>query len=225
MAIAHVVSTTGGATGTFTTTGVDTTGANLLIAYVNRYTGGGSAAYTISDSKGNTWTAGTGFTSSATADTAQVWYCIPTSVGAGHTVTFTNGGTNAFGAGTFSAFSGAKSSSVLDQQVQLNNNASASTHTATSVTPSEANCLIVQLLSTDGVNYSSINPSYTLGAKKDFLGGTNVTAAVAYLIQTSASASSPTITLTGSAGAGIGTLVFKSQPASTNNGAGFLAFF
>ena len=227
MAISHVASTSFGGTGAtpVTSSSIDTTGANLLVVYVNRYSGGGSGATTISDSKGNTWTAMTGWTSSVTADTAQAWYCVPTSVGSGHTVTVTKGtGGNPFIGAVFSSFSGGKSTSPLDLEARLNNSASSSTHTATSLTPSENNCLVIQMLSTDGVNYSSINASYTLAAKIDFSGGVNVTASLSYLIQTTASASAPTITLSGAAGAGIGSASFKSQPASTNNGAGFLMF-
>lgn len=226
MAITHIASVGGGGSTGFTTSSIDTTGATLLIATVARYSGGGANPLTITDSKGNTWTAMTGWTSSGTADTMQAWYSIPTSVGSGHTVTFTKGaGANPFAGGGFSAFAGTKATSPLDLEVQLNNSASSTTHTATSITPSENNCLIVQMLGTDGANFSSINDSYSTGFSNGWTAGTDVTSALLYKIQTTAAASSPTITLDTSAGAGIGTASFKSQPASTNNGAGFLAFF
>lgn len=217
MAIAHIAGINGGGSTGFTTSGIDTTGATLLIATISRYSGGGSNPCTITDSKGNTWTPMTGWTSSGTFDTMQAWFSIPTSVGSGHTITITKGaGANPFAGGGFAAFSGSKATSVLDLEVQLNNAGASTTQTATSITPSEANCLIVQMLGTDGANYSSINAGYTLSFKQDWSGGAYVTSALAYLIQTTAAASAPTITIDASAGVGIGTASFKALAAATS---------
>jgi hypothetical protein len=73
----------GGNTTTVTTDAIDTTGANLLIAFGGYYNGTPSA---FSDSKGNTWTVAT----NAGAGTllCQEYYCVPTSVGSGHTFQF-----------------------------------------------------------------------------------------------------------------------------------------
>lgn len=215
MAIALVTQGNGGANGNITTASLTTTGATLAVAMVNRYTGGGSGAYSISDSNGNTWTAMTGWTSSVTADTAQAWYSILTSVGSSHTVTFTAGSGSPFGAGVVGFFSGTAASSVIDQQVQLNNNGSSTTHTATSLTPGFNNELIIQMLSTDGSNYSSINGGYSLVDKVDWVGGTKVTAAMTYLVQTTATATAPTITISPAGGAGIASASFKEAAAAT----------
>lgn len=72
----------GGNTTTVTTDPIDTSGATLLIALGGYYSG----SVTFTDSKGNTWTpltlqgSGTLFT--------QVYWCVPTSVGSGHTFHF-----------------------------------------------------------------------------------------------------------------------------------------
>lgn len=216
MAIAFIAGASGGGSTGFTSSSINTTGATLLVATVARYSGGGSNPLTISDSKGNTWTAMTGWTSSGTADTMQAWYSIPTSVGSGHTVTLTKGaGANPFAGGGFAAFSGTKATSPLDLEVQLNNSGSSTTHTATSITPSENDCLIVQMLGTDGASYSSINSSYSLAFSNNWTGGIDVSSALAYIVQTTASASAPTITLDASAGAGIGTASFKAASAAS----------
>lgn len=216
MAIALVTQGSAGANGSFSTASLTTTGATLAVAMVNRYTGGGSGAYSISDNKGNTWTAMTGWTSSGTADTAQAWYSILTSVGASHTVTFTAGSGSPFGAGVVGFFSGTATSSVIDQQVQSSNQASSTTHTAASLTPSTNNQLVVQMLSTDGSNYSSIDSGYSLVDKVDWVGGQKVTAAISYIVQTTATATAPTITISPAGGAGVASASFKEGAGSAS---------
>src|SRR5574341_336050 len=66
-----------------TTAGIDTTGADLLIAAVTVF---GSAAITMSDSKSNSWTL-LGTFGSATDPKVKVYYSKPTSVGSAHTFT------------------------------------------------------------------------------------------------------------------------------------------
>src|SRR6266536_1343851 len=74
-----------------TTTGIDTTGADLLVASVHEYAGG--PAGTVSDSKGNTWHALTPQGSGATTK-ITIFYAWGSglSVGAGHTFSYTAAG-------------------------------------------------------------------------------------------------------------------------------------
>lgn len=79
--IAHT--SKGGNTTTVTTDAINTTGANLLIAFGGYYNGTPSG---FTDSKGNTWTPLTGQGSGATF--IQGYWSVPTSVGSGHTFQF-----------------------------------------------------------------------------------------------------------------------------------------
>ena len=79
--IAHAI--VGSSTGNnATTSAIDTTGATLLVALIVTDTGGG----TMSDSKGNTWTALTAH-SGGTTVTGQLFYVSNPTVGSGHTFT------------------------------------------------------------------------------------------------------------------------------------------
>jgi hypothetical protein len=90
-----------------TTSGIDTTGATLLVLGVSDFTGG--PGVTISDSKGNTWTALTAFSNSAGAMRVRIYYAWNPSVGTGHT--FTSAGTGVYTAIAASAFSGIETGS------------------------------------------------------------------------------------------------------------------
>jgi hypothetical protein len=90
MAIALVSSLTatpGGSGGT--TAALDTSGANLLILSVSWYTINTANPSTISDSKGNTWTALTRRNSPSGHFAHRLWYATNPTVGTGHTFTVT----------------------------------------------------------------------------------------------------------------------------------------
>lgn len=80
--IAHTVSQSG------TTSGIDTTGANLIVVYF-----AGVSPTVLSDSNGNTWTLLT-LHSTGLGDDTRLAYCLNPSVGAGHT--FSNTGSAQF---------------------------------------------------------------------------------------------------------------------------------
>jgi hypothetical protein len=87
-----------------TTSGVDTTGANLIVVYFV-----GDPASTLSDSKGNTWTALTAH-NTGNGDESRLAYCLNPTVGTGHT--FSNTGSARFLA--VQAWSGATTGYVSD---------------------------------------------------------------------------------------------------------------
>ena len=98
--------------GTATTSALDTTGYDLLLAVTNFYINGtGSNGLTISDSYGNTWQ--TRPKVSASRQGLQLSWCKPKpgGTGSGHTLTATtNGGSNQiFGCVTFIAIKGSYS--------------------------------------------------------------------------------------------------------------------
>jgi hypothetical protein len=72
---------------TFTTGSINTTGATLIVIAVSSYSAAG--APTISDSKGNTWTALTAKVNATAAVRTQLYYCYSPTGGSGHTFTAT----------------------------------------------------------------------------------------------------------------------------------------
>lgn len=189
MAISLVTNGQGSGNNNPTTSGLDTTGATLLIAVVT-YAG----TVSVTDSNGNTWTALTAY--SNTGVTSQIYYVnsnTPT-VGASHT--FTLNGTGIAGAINVLAFSGTDAT-PYDGQQNGSNSASASSIQPGSVTPTANNYLIVTGFSGGNTfgGSATINLSYTITNQKALTGGTNYGTAAAYLIQGTAAASNPTWTL------------------------------
>lgn len=186
-----------------TTGAINTTGANLLVMGVAYYTG--SAIPTVSDSKGNTWTA---LTSRGSSDAgAKIFYCVPSSVGAGHTFSVTAGLAIAFGV---HAWSGANAT-PFDVQNGATSNATTSLQTG-SVTPSANNSLLVTIGVPGGTSTSySIDSGFTTTFNQNVASGTSEGAIMSYLTQGTASAINPTISWSGgSVTAAAAIAVFKS---------------
>jgi hypothetical protein len=172
---------------TFTTGAIDTSGADLLVMVVGYFT----TPTSVSDSKGNTWTALTEKTGGGSPRVRIYYAWNPTSVGTGHTFTVTQAG-SLLGACVVQAYAGAKTASdPFDQE----SNASANGNiTLGSLTPSVDDCLLVTGLSNDAMSAAttSINGSFTIQGFQDHVGGTSFGAGHADLIQTTAAAASPT---------------------------------
>jgi hypothetical protein len=177
--IALVASTSAGSTngGNSVTTGaINTAGANLIVVSVS------GAPSTLSDSKGNTWTALTTY-----GGVITLYYCVNPTVGTGHT--FTEGGATTFAAISVMAFSGVSPSSPLDQQ---NGNGTVTTSIQPgSVSPSQNNELIVTGLLM-GPGTASIDSGFNTPIQTAFNGGNAYGTAMSYLVQTTAGAVNPT---------------------------------
>ena len=187
-AIAHVVSTTAGASApgtTVTTSSVDTTGANLLVVAVSYY--GSANDPTLSDSKGNTWTGLTARESNGTSPAVRLYWCKPTSVGSGHTFTAAQAGS--FPVVSMSAFSGA-ATSPYDQESGTAVATGSTSYQPGSITPSENNCVLVTGVATAGTSHS-VNSSFNATAT-DNLASNHIGGGIAYKIQTTAGAENPT---------------------------------
>lgn len=174
-----------------TTTAMNTTGANLIVLYVSYYHDY-VGSLTISDSKGNTWTALTG-SGTTTSVGCKFYYCLNPTVGSGHT--FTSGGT-AYSSIHASAWSGAHASATLDQQNGATGTSVTSLSTG-SVTPTEDNELIIYGCS-GGTSTSADITAVNVGTLEDHWPG-NVAAdsyagGVGYEIQTTATARNPSFT-------------------------------
>jgi hypothetical protein len=176
-----------------TSSAVDTTGADLLLVAVSHYSAG--SGLTVTDSKSNTWTARS--TSGDGDSNCTLFECVPSSVGAGHT--FTAAGAGIYPALSLQAWAGAHAA-PFDQQSDAGSGAGVTSIQAGSVTPSEANELIVAAMAngTDAGTGRSINSSFTISGQIGFNSGQYFPVAMAYFVQGSAAAINPTWSWSGS---------------------------
>lgn len=194
MAFSLVVSTKAeGALYGSTTPGVNTTGADLIVAAM---AGGINSAAIISDNKSNTWT--TIVTSGAVDGNGKVrmWYCLAPTVGTGHTFTVGTGASPGINSGiVVMAFSGAAASSALDQYTSNFSTSSATTGTPGSITPTENNELIV-FAGPCGGNTTTFSGT-SLGVVQETITGTSgvdYSIGIGYYAQSTAAAINPTMT-------------------------------
>lgn len=178
-----------------TSSGIDTTGATLLVVVVISYASEPEPA--VSDSKGNTWTGLTAYVDAVTTRT-RIYYCAGGTVGAAHT--FTASGTSSFASLAASAWSGAHAA-PFDQQNGAAGSSGNATQTTGSVTPSEANELVVTGLGcgTVGEPASPTVSGYTVMGSAGNVSGTSFGIGHAYQIQTVATATNPAWSWSGTA--------------------------
>lgn len=216
--IAHVASAiANGSTTSATTAGVNATGANFSVIGASWYNAGGLGSFTISDSNGNTYTPLTQKIGNV-VQYARLWYSQGGTYGTGMTFTAT-GDVNCFPVVYGAAFSGVHASPFDSENG--NTTSSATSLACGSVTPSEDNCLIVAF----GGLYTGTSISIDLGftaLTKDYVAGTSLAAAGAYLIQTTAAAKNPTWSWTTAERAAAVIAVFKG-PGATLSPAGAAA--
>lgn len=165
-----------------TTAAINTTGADLLILCVTGYTGNNFA---VSDSKGNTWTARTLRYDDEDFYT-RVYYCVPTSVGSGHT--FTLSGTDVYGRLFAAAFSGGNSS-PYDTETFTKANASANAVSSGAVTPAQDGSLLIGFLGAEtggSFDCSGGSPAFTLLDMSTYVPSQNVGGGLGYYVQSSA---------------------------------------
>ncbi len=192
MAFAFVDSIDGGDfNDPFTTSpGIDTTGANLLVASIFFYTGNAATA-TVSDNKSNTWNPLTQQDISGNR-ACQLWYADNTpTVGSGHTFTVTGNGS--FPMIIVYAFSGALASAFDQESGAIEDSGSATTLQPGSLTPAAANSLLVTAFGMrDDGDGQSISAGFTPNGNLTLANVGSLS--MAYDIQTSAAASNPTWT-------------------------------
>lgn len=210
MAIALVTNAlaTSGVNTSGATSSLNTTGATLLVAVVGSYTGGSEAI--VTDSKGNTWTKLTSQNASGGNSRSCIYYAENPTVGTGHT--FTANATGAYPAIAVSAFSGAKVSSVFDQQNGTAGSSPSTTISTGSVTPSQNDELIIAGLCNDVTSTFSINQSMTITNSLNWVGTVNMGVASAYKVQTTATAINATWTATGAGVMAATIATFKMEP-------------
>lgn len=204
--ISLVAYTASSSAGAVTTNSIDTTGADLIVIGLAADDGYNT---TPTDSKSNTWTQ---VTNTYTQGNVRVrmWYTTPSSVGSGHTFSFSG---SPLGTMFVAAFEDANQSSPADQQNGAN--AFASSLATGSITPTEDNELIIGLY---GINSTGVPMSVDNGMieinEVDFLAGNYYGGMMAYKVQTTAAAINPTFTRTNSNGQAATVVSFKRAAAA-----------
>jgi hypothetical protein len=184
--VAHAINSTA-AVGV-TTSGITTTGSNLLIAGCLQEGGQSLGSGAITDSKSNSWTA---LTQRQIGNLVKrLYYSVPTSVGASHTFTCTQGGSAVtivvatFSAAGTSPFDKENGSAANDP-----GGGGAATFTGGSVTPTNTNSLIVSFIGTLNAGFGA-----PLSTVDSGLSTTDVATAVmgfACIVETSIVAKNP----------------------------------
>ena len=197
-----------------TTDAIDSSGGNFAIVNVGSYNAG---TVVLTDSKSNTWSGLTNQVNVATGLTERMWYCQGGTFGTSHTFTAQDTLLPTYPSIEVLIFSGAVSS-PLDQQTGTSNNGVSSLATG-SLTPSEANCLVVTGLGHENNSAGAVSvssPFDSTDIQIAYGGGTNEGSAIAYEIQTSATARNPTWDITNNSGIAVTLAVFKA--AATGGG-------
>jgi hypothetical protein len=188
-----------------TTSSADTTGVNLLVLGVTYQT---SAAPTISDNKGNTWTPGTVYTSGSYS--ARLWYCISPTVGTGHTFSAT-------ASGSYASIVALGASVTAGATITLDSQTGQTGNTA-NVTPSANNELIVAVngQAAGSIAATGIGGSFTFDAAAPVSSGMFTAIALAHQIQPGTPL--VTSTWTGATGSSIASLIiaFGATGGGTN---------
>lgn len=187
--IAHT--SKGGNTTTVTTDAIDTTGATLLIAFGGFYNGTTNG---FSDSKGNVWTPLTG--QGAGNILLQGYWCVPTTVGSGHTFQFDA----AYPGLCVLAFSGANAS-PFDLQDGNNSVGNATTiQAASAINPSVDGALVVSAVAV-GLNDFTTTVDSGLNPAIEFVQNTTagtpnfLNFGLGYMIQSPHASINPTWTI------------------------------
>lgn len=184
MTITLISSTKSAGTAGSTTPAINTTGANFIAIAI----AGGNAVETVSDSKGNTYTALT--TQTTSGPDSVLYYCVSPTVGTGHT--FTNAATSSFSVIMVAAFSGLLTSGTFDVQNGATSGATVTSIQTGSITPSANNELIVSGFAGNvGATSISIDSGFTIVQSSPYNAGTSYAGGLAYFVQSTASAVNP----------------------------------
>lgn len=208
--------------GTATTAGVDSTGADLLVAWAHGpFTTNPSVTATFSDSKGNTWTK----TVAVDDDFGYFAWCVPTSVGASHTFTATNSNSER-GSFVIYAFSGAHATPL--DATTAHTESSVTSNAPGSITPAEDDELFVAGLSLSATGKTpAIDASFETPTIINAV-GVDGTVAGSYKIVSGSSAQNPTWSWSGNGGSTRGGLIAFKQAGGGGAAAtwpGYLAPF
>lgn len=211
VATAQAAGPTGGTSGA-----INTTGATLLVAFVS---GNGTEVNTVaavSDSKGNTWTARPASSSSNTP-AGKLFYVANPTVGTGHT--FTLSGANIYASVEVAAFSGVTTTSPFDGVENGISGGSTSPRQTGSITPSADNELVISAAGFEYNGAVSVDSGMTITHQTAFASGDHFGSAIAYKVQTAATAINPSWSgWAGSVGNALTAVSFKAAPPAGGSG-------
>jgi len=199
---------TQGTTGSATSAPINTNGCNLLVVTVSA-----AGATTLTDSAGNTWTAGTA--TSNGSNRVQIYYCYNPTTSASHTFTVTGSLTYP----TISYYACANYNGATPTQAAGGIAFSALSVQPGSLTPAQNGALLVAALNQGVTTAQTI--SIDSGFASDFanyVSGISVGGGSGYLLQSSAAAVNPTMswpTTTGNAAAAMMSFLPAVTGAST----------
>ena len=186
-AIALIASTSAGSANknNVTTTGIDTTGAKLIVVAV---TGAGNVdQIVLTDSNSNTWIPVTALTA-PTYTRAQLYYCINPIVGAGHTFTGTR--TTSWPVVSVAAYSVTGSVQLESVSDGAQTISTVTSQQPGSLTPSINGALLATAESTVVATSIAINSSFSKASTD--LGSNNFGGGLGWLVQATAAAVNPT---------------------------------
>lgn len=190
IAHAHVA---GVAASDATTPPIDTTGATLIVVGLQSVVDP-IGATDLTDSVGNTWVAGTLFSGSSSRH-ARMFYCINPTTNSSHTFSYLTSAGAFYPVVSVSAFNNTPAG-AFDQETTGTETLSAGvTVQPGSLTPANANNLIVTFLSGDAYDTISINSGFTISDALGKVGGLTQGGASAYLVQSATTAKNPTWTV------------------------------
>lgn len=195
---------------TFTTPAGNSTGATLIVVGLTDYVAGGGTPGVLSDSQSNTWTKIITSTNDVgTVYTSNLYYCVNPSTSASHTFTYT--GSIRIGSLVAAFFSGNDTSAPLDTSTQNKSNSAASIQPG-SITPAANNELVITHSNgwTNGQT-ASIDSSFSIIDQLTGVQGQSGSSALAYIVQTTASAVNPTWTWTSDTGIAATMATFKAS--------------
>lgn len=205
MAFSLISSTQAGSTNggvSVTTTGINTTGANLLVAVISYF---GVTAPTVSDSQGNVWTVID--TRTNTSRNVRILYTFAPTTNASQTVTASLAAS--FPGVVFAAFSGA-ATAPLDQVTGTTTNVSGN------ITPTQANELVISGYASDIMTVPSVTGVTLLGSLAEVT-SQSIAVGMGYTIQTAATL----VGATWSAGANAASNICSFKAAASASGGPF----
>lgn len=168
-----------------TSSAINSTGADLVIAAASYY----NTSPTVTDSAGNTWTYAT--IRSGGIYRTRIAYCLAPTTSASHTITWS--GSSSYPSIAFAAFSGVDS---YDQE--SGSGGASATRQPGSITPSDNGALLFCSLVTNKTTTRSIDSGFTQLTAVNYSFGNYMAGNWAYLIQGTAAAVNPTWSWTGS---------------------------
>lgn len=196
-----------------TTPAINPTGADLIVIHVGRYVGF-STALTVSDSAGNTWTAGTRHTS-ADGYASQFFYCEHPTTSASQTFTANGGAASSIYANIeVEAWSGLGVAPFGGENGNVGVG-SVTTVTTGSVTPSQSNAILFAgvVFPDNSGGTVSINGGFTSNVMA-YAAGVNYGGGIAYITEPSPAATNPMWNFTNAVSAPAASIIWFKALAS-----------